>query len=202
MKVALVGATGNAGSRILKELVDRGHQVTAIVRNPASVPEHANVVANAGDVNDGAQITQLVSGHDVAVSSLHFLAYDPHKLIAAIRAAGVRYIVVGGAGSLNMASGTRVIDSGNVPEAYKAESLAGVAYLDLLRSTTDLDWTFISPSAEFVPGKRTGVFRLGDDTLLQDASGRSSISYEDYAVALVDEIERPAHSRGRFTVGY
>jgi putative NADH-flavin reductase len=113
-----------------------------------------------------------------------------------------RYVVVGGAGSLDNGSGIKLIDAGGVPEPYKAESRAGCAFLDLMRQTSDLDWTFLSPSAQFVAGERTGVFRIGTDTALRDASGRSWISYEDYAVALVDEIEQPRHSRRRFTVGY
>ena len=113
-----------------------------------------------------------------------------------------RYVVVGGAGSLDDGKGVNLIDAGDVPEPYKAESRAGCAFLDLLRQTSDLDWTFLSPSAQFIAGERTGVFRLGTDTALRDANGRSWISYEDYAVALVDEIEEPSHSRCRFTVGY
>jgi putative NADH-flavin reductase len=202
MNVALVGATGNAGSRILAELSRRGHAVTAIVRNPEKVPTQANVTARKGDVGDQGRLSELLAGHDVAVSAVHFTQSDPHKLIGAARDSGVkRYLVVGGAGSLEVAPGVRLIDTPDFPSAYKAEASAGAAFLDLLRQERELDWTFISPSAMFVPGERTGRFRLGKDQLLTNEQG-SSISFEDYAIALVDEAEKPAHSRQRFTVGY
>jgi putative NADH-flavin reductase len=201
--VCLIGATGNAGSRILSELARRGHQVTAVVRHPERVPNLDRVVARSGDVNEGDALARTIAGHDVIVSSLHFLHGGAVELIGAVRKAGApRYVVVGGAGSLDNGKGVRLIDAGGVPEPYQAESRAGCAFLDRLRATEDLDWTFLSPSAQFVAGERTGVFRLGTDTALRDATGRSWISYEDYAVALVDEIEQPRHSRRRFTVGY
>jgi putative NADH-flavin reductase len=203
MRVSLIGATGNAGSRILAELARRGHGVTAIVRNTEKVPQLAGVVAMQCDANRVDDLAPLLRDHDVVVSSVHFLHCEADKLIDAVRQAGVpRYVVVGGAGSLDNGQGVRLVDAGGVPEPYKAESRAGCAFLDQLRQTGDLDWTFLSPSAQFVAGERTGVFRLGTDTALRDASGRSWISYEDYAVALVDEIEQPRHSRRRFTVGY
>lgn len=203
MKVSLIGATGNAGSRILAELVRRGHRVTAIVRHPEGVPQLRGVSAWRCDVNRVSELAPMLRGHDVVISSLHFLDGHASKLIDAVRQARVlRYVVVGGAGSLDNGSGARLIDAGGVPEPYKAESLAGCAFLELLRQTSDLDWTFLSPSAQFVAGERTGVFRLGMDTALRDVNGRSWISYEDYAVALVDEIEQPRHSKRRFTVGY
>lgn len=201
-KVALIGASGNAGSRILKELSDRGHTVTAIARDPARIAVLPHVNAVKGDALDQAALAGLLAGHDVVVSSVHFTASDPHTLIGAVRAAGVRrYIVVGGAGSLEIAPGQRVVDQPDFPAAYKAEASKGADFLDLLKTVEDLDWTFISPSALFVAGERTGTFRLGKDTLLVNENG-SSISFEDYAIALVDEIETPAHVRQRFTVGY
>ena len=203
MKIAVIGASGNAGSRITTELVRRGHAVTAIVRTPAKVAQLANVTAVKGDVADKAGLTALLKGHDVAISSVHFLASDPAKLIAAAKASRVgRYIVVGGAGSLEVAPGVRLVTTPNFPPQYKAEAEAGGAFLDLLRRENELNWTFISPSALFVAGERTGKFRLGGDQLLSAADGKSWISFEDYAVALADEIERPAHARQRFTVGY
>jgi putative NADH-flavin reductase len=203
MRVSLIGATGNAGSRILAELVQGGHQVTAIVRHPERVPQLDGVVAISGDANHSDALAATLACHDVVVSSVHFLDGQADKLIGAVRKAGVlRYVVVGGAGSLDNGNGVKLIDAGGVPEPYQAESRAGCAFLDRLRATEDLDWTFLSPSAQFVAGERTGVFRLGTDTVLRDASGRSWITYEDYAVALVDEIEQPRHSRRRFTVGY
>jgi hypothetical protein len=202
MKVALIGATGNAGSRILTELTPRGHTVTAIVRHPEKVPAQPGVTAQKGDVFDVQGLAGLLKGHDAVISSVHFTASDPRKLIEAVRASGVkRYLVVGGAGSLEVASGLRLIDTPDFPEAYKAEATAGAAFLDLLRGESELEWTFLSPSALFVPGERTGEFRLGKDQLLANEQG-SRISFEDFAVALVDELEQPAHSRQRFTVGY
>jgi putative NADH-flavin reductase len=113
-----------------------------------------------------------------------------------------RYLVVGGAASLEIAPGQILLNSPHFPPAYKAEASAGKAFLDALRNVTDLDWTFLSPSAFFGPGERTGKFRLSDNTLLTAADGKSAISYEDYALAMFDEIEKPRHIRGRFTVGY
>jgi putative NADH-flavin reductase len=202
MKIALIGATGNAGSRILAELSRRGHAVTAIARSPEKVPELAGVTPRKADANDVASLAAALKGHDVAISSVHFTASDPRKLIEAVRTAGIgRYLVVGGAGSLEVAPGVKLIETPQFPAIYKAEAAAGGAFLDLLRQQTSLDWTFLSPSALFVAGERTGKFRLGGDQLLTNEKG-SSISFEDYAVAMADEIEKPAHSRQRFTVGY
>ncbi|EGP08078.1 Rrf2-linked NADH-flavin reductase [Bradyrhizobiaceae bacterium SG-6C] len=202
MKIALIGATGRAGSEILKELVRRGHAVTAIVRNPEKVPPAANVTATKGDVFDTAGLTELLKGHDAVISAVHFLQSNPQKLIDAVKAAGVnRYLVVGGAGSLEVAPGVALVTTPEFPAAYKAEALKGGDFLALLRQEKDLDWTFLSPSALFFDGPRTGTFRLGRDQLLSNEKG-SSISFADYAIAMADEVEKPAHSRQRFTVGY
>ena len=203
MKVALIGASGNAGSRILAELTRRGHAVTAIVRNPEKLSKHTNVTAKRGDVFDPEGLAALLAGHDAVISAVHFTASDPAKLIDAVKRAGVRrYLVVGGAGSLEVAPGVRLVDTPQFPVAHKGEALKGADFLALLRQERDLDWTFLSPSALFVAGERTGKFRLGTDQLLADDKGTSTVSFEDYAVALVDELERPSHSRSRFTVGY
>jgi putative NADH-flavin reductase len=202
VSIALIGASGAVGSRILKELSDRGHAVIAIARHPENIAALPNVTARRGDVFDETGLVELLQGHDMVVSSVHFTASDPRILIDAVKAAGVkRYVVVGGAGSLEVKPGVRLIDTPEFPDAYKAEAGGGAAFLDLLRQEPDLDWTFLSPSLQFVPGERTGEFRLGKDALLSTDKG-SIISFEDYAVALVDEIENPAHSRQRFTVGY
>jgi putative NADH-flavin reductase len=202
MKIALIGATGNAGSRILAELSRRGHLVTAIARNPQKVPALSGVTSAKADVGDVAGLAAAIKGHDVVISSVHFTASDPHKLIAAVREARIpRYLVVGGAGSLEVAPGVKLIDTPEFPAIYKAEAAAGGVFLDLLRQQSDLDWSYLSPSAVFAPGERTGKFRLGRDQLLTNDKG-SHISFEDYAIALADEIEKPAHSRQRFTVGY
>ena len=203
MKIAVIGASGNAGSRITAELATRGHAVTAIARNPEKIARHANVVPTKGDASDEAALAQLLRGHDAAISSIHFLASDPRKLIGAAKASGVgRYLVVGGAGSLEVAPGVRLVTTPTFPAQYKAEAEKGAAFLDLLRQEKALNWTFLSPSALFAAGERTGKFRLGTDQLLTGSDGKSWISFEDFAVALVDEIERPAHIRRRFTVGY
>ncbi|MBA0203732.1 MULTISPECIES: NAD(P)-dependent oxidoreductase [Pectobacterium] len=200
--IALIGASGGAGSRILKELSDRGHTVTAIARHPEKIASLPNVTAKQGDALDKDALVALFKGHDAVVSAVKFGSSDPTTLIAAVKTAGVkRYLVVGGAGSLEISPGQRLIDQPDFPDAYRPEASRGAAFLDLLKQEKDLDWSFLSPSAEFVPGQRTGTFRLGKDALLSNDKG-SSISFEDYAVALVDEIENPAHSRQRFTVGY
>jgi len=231
MNVALIGASGNVGSRILAELACRGHAVTAIARDPTRVPVLPDVVAKGGDVADQPRLAALLAGHDAVISAVPFATTDAAArdlpcdmrattisavpfattdaagLIATVRSAHVpRYLVVGGAGSLEVAPGnsplgTRLIDTPDFPDAYKPEATAGCVFLDLLRVEKQLDWTFLSPSAMFIPGKRTGKFRLGADQLLSNENG-SSISFEDYAVALVDELEKPSHSRARFTVGY
>ncbi len=203
MKIAVIGGTGRAGSRIVEELSRRGHDVTVIVRHPEKVPARPGVTAVRGDVFDVDGLAGLLAAHDIAISAVHFTESDPARLIAAARQARIgRYLVVGGAGSLEVAPGVPLVATPEFPAAYKAEAEKGGVFLDLLRRENDLDWTFLSPSALFVEGERTGTFRLGGDQLLTDATGKSWISFEDYAVAMADEIERPAHSRQRFTVGY
>jgi uncharacterized protein len=203
MKIAIAGASGRAGSCITAELARRGHNVTGIARNPDKIARLANVTAVAGDANDRAALAKLWAGHDAAVSSIHFVGSDIETLIGAARDSGVpRYLVVGGAGSLEVAPGVRLVTVPDFPAAYKAEAEKGGAFLDRLRQERELNWTFLSPSALFDSGSRTGKFRLGTDQLLVDSAGKSWISFEDFAVAMADEIERPAHIRSRFTVGY
>lgn len=203
MKIAVTGASGRAGSAITAELARRGHSVTAIARNPDRIAKLANVTAVTGDANNRAALAKLWAGHDAAVSSIHFTASDVETLIGAARDSAVaRYLVVGGAGSLEVAPGVRLVTTPNFPAQYKAEAEKGAAFLDRLQREKELNWTFLSPSALFEPGSRTGKFRLGDDQLLVDSAGKSWISFEDFAVAMADEIERPAHARKRFTVGY
>jgi putative NADH-flavin reductase len=202
MKIAVIGASGQAGSQITAELSRRGHAVSAIARNPEKVPALAGVTPVKADANNGAGLTAALKGHDVAVSAIHFKDSDPHKLIAAVKAAGVaRYLVVGGASSLEVAPGLKLIETPGFPAEYRAEAALGGLFLDILRHDKDLNWTYLSPSALFVPGERTGQFRLGGDQLLANDKG-SSISFADYAIAMADEIEKPAHLRQRFTVGY
>ena len=202
-KVALIGASGFIGSRLLAELSARGHAVTAIARNPDKIAALPGVTAVKGDVFDKDGLARLLAGHDAVISAVHFTASDPQTLLAAVRQSGAkRYLVVGGAGSLEVAPGVQLFDTPEFPAIYLDEARKGGAFLDLLKQEQGLDWTFLSPSALIQPGERTGTFRLGTDQLLADAKGNSSISAEDYAIALVDELETPTHSRRRFTVGY
>lgn len=203
MNVALIGATGAVGSRILEELLSRGHTVTGIARQPDKLQPRAGLTARTGDASDRESLPGLLAGHDAVISATRFLSTDHRALFAAVKASGVpRLLVVGGAGSLEVAPGKALIDTPEFPAAYHAEASAGLDVLTLLRSEQELDWTFLSPSALLLPGTRTGVFRLGGDGLLVDSDGKSHISMEDYAIALVDELETPRHSRRRFTVGY
>ncbi|MGE3871275.1 MAG: NAD(P)-dependent oxidoreductase [Pseudorhodoplanes sp.] len=202
MKIAVIGASGRGGSRIVQELVRRGHQVTAIARNVEKLPSGPNIVARKGDVHD-AGLADLLKGHDAVVSAVRFTETEPERLIGTVKKSGVkRYLVMGGAGSLEIAPGKKLIDTPNFPAAYKPEASKGGEFLDLLRQENDLDWTFLSPSALIEIGERTGKFRTGGDQLLTDANGNSRITFEDYAIAMVDEVENPKHSRKRFTVGY
>lgn len=202
-RIALIGASGNAGSKILAELVARGHAVTAIARDTSKIAAGPKVTPLSVDAHDGKALAEALQGHDIAISSVHFLASDAETLIGAVKDAGVkRYLVVGGAGSLEAAPGLRVVDTPEFPEIYKGEALKGAAFLERLKAEKGLEWSFLSPSALFFDGPRTGKFRLGTDSLLVAADGNSSISFADFAIALVDEIEAPKHVRRRFTVGY
>lgn len=204
MKVAVIGATGRAGSCIVRELLDRGHHVTGIARNISAVAPAANLRGVSVDMAESAKLARVLAGHDVVVSSVLFSMTDVPRLIATVKTANPgRYIVVGGAGSLySPGTTTRIVDSGQLPEAWMPEVRGGANFLDLLKAEKDLDWTFISPSMMFDVGPRTGKFRLGQDELLVRSDGSSAISFADYAIALVDEIEQPMHRRCRFTVGY
>jgi len=202
-KIAIIGATGRAGSQLLEEALRRGHSVTAIARNTAKIDGRAGVVSKQLDVLDSEALIEAITGHDVVISAAHFSTVPADKVIAPVKAAGVkRLLVVGGAGSLLLPDNSRVIDSDGFPEEYLAEATAGALFLDVLRKEPELDWTFLSPSAEFVETERTGRFRVGKDHLLFDDAGRSWISFADYAIALIDEVETPRFSRTRYTVGY
>jgi putative NADH-flavin reductase len=202
-KIAIIGATGRAGSQLLEEALRRGHSVTAIARDTAKVGQREGVISRNVDVLDANALQAAVVGHDVVISAAHFATIPAGAVIGPVKNAGVkRLLVVGGAGSLLLPDGTRVIDSKGFPEAYKAEASAGALFLENLRQEKDLDWTFVSPSAEFVEGERTGKFRIGQDDLLVSSEGRSWITFADYAIAMLDEVESPKHPRQRFTVGY
>lgn len=203
-RIALLGITGRAGSRIASELLARGHRVTGIARNTADTPPQAGLTLQSADASRADSIAPLLEGHDVVVSATRFDGGPTAgMLLDAVRLAGVRrLLVVGGAGSLEVAPGLALIDTPEFPEIYKAEAGAGRAFLDALRGADDIDWTFVSPGAVFEPGTRTGAFRTGGDALLVDGDGNSAISMEDYAIAFADEIEHPAHVRARFSVAY
>ena len=193
MKIALIGASGKVGSKIRDELVRRGHAVTAISRNSPV----------KGNVNSPETLAKALHGHDAVVSSVTFFPGSSALLVDAVTRSGVkRYVAVGGAGSLEIAPGRMLKDSGNIPAEWMPAINEGTALLNLLRPNTDLEWTFFSPAALIGPGERTGKFRLGLDQLITDADGKSAISYDDYAIALVDELETPRHVRRRFTIGY
>ncbi|MCF5720576.1 NAD(P)-dependent oxidoreductase [Pseudomonas syringae] len=202
-KIAIIGASGRAGSQLLEEALRRGHSVVAIARNADKIAARPGVTVKQADALDAEALQQAVSGNDVVISAAHFATLPASAVIDPVKKAGVkRLLVVGGAGSLLLSGGGRVIDSVGFPDEYRAEASAGAEFLDALRQESDLDWTFLSPSAEFVETERTGQFRLGKDELLVSNQGRSWISFADYAIALIDEVESPKHSRQRFTVGY
>jgi putative NADH-flavin reductase len=208
MKVVLYGASGMIGSRILSELISRGHQVAAVVRHPEKVTV-PNVSVRRGDVLDAKSVAETAHGAEAAISAyapppnhVEDLVDATRTLLTGLAGAGVRrFIMVGGAGSLEVAPGLQLVDAPDFPEVWKPYALAHRDALAVLRSAS-IDWTNFSPAALIEPGQRTGKFRLGKDTLVTDEKGESRISAEDYAVALVDELEEPRHSRQRFTVGY
>lgn len=204
MKLAIVGAAGNAGQRIVSEALSRGHQVTAIGPNADKLATLGNVAVETGDITAPEDLATKLAGHDAVVCAVRFVRYTPDQLLGAVKASGVkRLVMVGGAGSLTSPAGGLVKDGPNFPAVALPEAEAGGLVLNALRAQSEIDWSFLSPSAVFTAGERTGKFRLGKDDLLIDAeAGKSHISFEDLAVALVDEIETPKHSRERFTVGY
>jgi hypothetical protein len=203
-KIAILGISGHAGSRIANELLGRHHSVTGIARKIEGVASRPGLELKQADASSVEALVPLLRGHDAVISATRFAGGpDAATLIAAARQAGVpRLLVVGGAGSLEVAPGKALIDTPNFPAAYKPEASAGGTMLAALRQEKALDWTFLSPSALFAPGERTGKFRVGGDALLSDADGKSWISMEDYAIAMADEVEAPKHPRQRFTVGY
>lgn len=209
MNVVLYGSTGKAGSRILMELVSRGHRVTAIARNPARLQGITGISTKKDDLSDTSKVAEAIEGADAVIS-----AYGPppdnteeivdvtQRLVDAVKQAGrPRLLVVGGAGGLNVAPGVSLLDSGYLPDAYKPIAKSHVRALNVLRAS-DIDWTYLAPAAYFEPGERTGKFRLGKDELIANEKQESRISMEDYAIALVNELEKPEHRQRRFSVGY
>ena len=209
MNVVVYGATGNSGKEIVKELVRRSHKVTGVARKIDSIQGQAGVSAKVDDLSDVDKIAAIIKGADAVVS-----AYAPppdntealidvtkREIEAVKKAGGPRLLVVGGAGLLEVAPGVTLIKSGHLPAEYLPIATSHEKALAVLRGS-DIKWTYLSPAAFFVPGERTGKFRLGTKELISDAKGESKISFADYAIALVDEIEKPAHERASFSVGY
>lgn len=202
MKIAVLGASGRAGSEITKELAARGHSVAAIARKPEAIPVGDNITPLKGDASDPAALADLIEGSDVVVSALHF-DVPAATVLAALKTAGVpRLLVTGGAASLEVAPGVRLIDTPEFPEEWKAFANGGIVFLDALRAETEIDWTFFSPPAFIEETPRLGRFRLGGDQLVTDEDGESRIGFSDYAIAMADEVEQHRHSRRRFTAAY
>ena len=216
MKLVLFGATGNVGQRVAAEALRRGHEVIGVVRDPAAVePPDPRVRLVKGDATNAESVADVARGAEAVVSAISprpnarglpapSLSANSRALIAGLRKAGVkRVLYVGGASSLEVAPGKALADQPDFPKIYKAEAKEGRDALAVWREEAKgLDWTYLSPAAEITPGKRTGVYRTTDDQLLVDAQGRSFITFEDYAVAVLDEMERPRHVGQRFGVAY
>ncbi|MCZ0983094.1 NAD(P)H-binding protein [Streptomyces diastatochromogenes] len=213
-KIALFGASGTIGSRVLREALNRGHQVTAVVRDPRKITEqHPNLTVMTGDVLESASVASAAKNQDVVVSAVgggdgpgHQATIRPaaEALVEGLRSLGAdapRLIAVNGAGSLRTPDGTQVWDAEGLPEFVLQIMRAHGDALDFYRTVGDVRWTCLSPAAQIEPGERTGTYRTALDNLVVDADGKSWISAEDYAVALVDEIEDPKHVGERFTVG-
>ena len=209
MKVVLYGASGRAGSRILNELVERGHEVIAVARNADALPQRKDITTAIDDLSNVSRTAQVIQGADAVIS-----AYAPpqndtgelvsvtQRLVEAIASSGVpRFLMVGGAGSLEVSPGLSLTNSGKLPPEWLPIALAHQRALEILRASA-IDWTSLCPAAYFDPGLRTGRFRLGTDNLIADGKGESRVSMEDYAIAMVDELENPIHRRQRFSVGY
>jgi putative NADH-flavin reductase len=201
MKIAVIGASGNAGQRIVAEARQRGHDVIAIARNPGA--DEDGVAWRKADLADPESIGAAAAGADAVVLSVRFQGLDFERALDGVRRSGVkRLLVVGGAASLEVAPGQALIDTPDFPDFIKPEAEPARQALNRLREERELDWTFLSPAVMFGPGERTGRFRLSGDALLTAPDGPTHISYEDYAVAMLDEIETPRHSRQRFSIAY
>lgn len=212
MKIALIGASGFIGSALREEALHRGHQVKALVTQPERIAARPNLTVEKSDVLDSQALTEQLRGADVVLSAFSGHAQQDVRgyyvqgfdsILAATQAAGVeRLLVVGGAGSLEVAPGKLLIDTPDFPAEYKTSAEGAKAALERLRDQDAQTWTFLSPAAEIFPGEHTGNFRLGSDQLLIDAEGNSLISVQDYAIAMLDEAEEPRHLNQRFCVAY
>lgn len=212
MKIALIGASGFIGSALLDEALARGHQVTALVTRPERLPTRDGLVVKQSDALDTTALAEQLSGADVVLSAFSGHAqedvYDYYvkgfdSILAATQSADVpRLLVVGGAATLEVAPGQLLLNSAGFPDEYRATAEGAKTALERLRNQQTQQWTMLSPAAEIFPGERTGQFRLSGDLLLSDAEGNSRISVQDYAVAMLDELETPNHTNQRFSVAY
>ncbi|KOP65173.1 3-beta hydroxysteroid dehydrogenase [Bacillus sp. FJAT-18019] len=210
MKVAIIGASGTIGKRITEEALRRGHDVTAILRNPERLEqEHERLNKVKADVMDPSSLEEAIQGHDAVISAFGPKFGQEEELLAAARTivegtkrGGVsRLLIVGGAGSLIGDTGVPLMDTPEFPEEIRPLARAHADAYDVYKES-DLDWTYVSPAAVIEPGKRTGQFRIGMDRLVTDESGSSRISVEDFAVAMIDELDDPQFIKSRFTVAY
>ncbi|GLR46121.1 3-beta hydroxysteroid dehydrogenase [Mesorhizobium amorphae] len=214
MKIILFAAGGSIGRRIAREATDRGHEVTAAVRDPARFEPFQGIARVVqADATDAASVAASAQGADAILSAVgpnangqaaDVLVEAARSLVAGARKAGVkRLIALGGAGSLEVAPGLAAVDTPQFPAEWKPNALAQRDALEVYRSeAADLDWTYISPAAIIAPGERTGHYRVGFEQMLFDEKGESRISIEDYAVAMIDELEKAKHIRKRITVTY
>lgn len=214
-KIVLIGASGFVGSAILNEALNRDFHVTAVVRNPDKIKiENEHLVVKKADVSSLDEVYEVCKGADAVISAFNPGWDNPNiydetikvylTIIDGVKKSGVnRFLMVGGAGSLFIAPGLRLVDSGEIPEKI----LPGIRalsdfYLNFLKKEKEIDWVFFSPAADMSPGVRTGRYRLGKDDMIVDVVGNSHISVQDYAAAMIDELEKPAHHQERFTIGY
>ncbi len=209
MRIVLYGARGRVGSRLFRELSSRGHQVRTVTREPRPLELPGELESSVDDLSDVSRTIEIIRGADAVISAYAPPPNDTDRLVAvtqllveAVSRSGVpRLLMVGGAGSLEVTPGVTLIESGHLPSEWMPIAQSHAKALEVLKSST-INWTNLSPAAYFDPGERTGRFHLGKDNLIANDKGESRISMEDYAIAMVDEIEQPLHQRSRFSVGY
>lgn len=214
MKIALIGATGFVGSTVLNEALSRGYEVTAIARDTSKITvKNEKLTVITADVYDTQALAKILKGHDAVVNTFNAGWTNPNlyddfikgseSIQEAVKLSGVkRLLVVGGAGSLEIAPGVQLVDSPQFPAEWKAGATAARDYLNIIKKENELDWTFLSPAIHLHPGTRTGAFRLGTDQPVFDADHKSEISVEDMAIAIIDELEQGQFIKKRFTLGY
>jgi len=214
MKIALIGATGFVGSAVLNEALNRGHKVTAIARDTSKIAvKNDNLTVVIADVYDTEALVKVLTGHDAIVNTFNAGWTNPNlyddfikgseSIQQAVKLSGVkRLLVVGGAGSLEIAPGVQLVDTPQFPAEWKTGATAARDYLNIIKKENDLDWTFLSPAIHLHPGARTGVFRLGSDQPVFDADHKSEITVEDMAIAIINELEQNQFIKKRFTLGY